>query len=828
MVRDWILNFIKSVLVFSSVCLGTSSWAGTEGSISGDLIDPQGIAVPGILVKLVNPEGKVIKEALSSITGHYEFFPVTFGKYKMTVQSPEMSANEPWVELTSGANLVVDLNLKPSLAIEKETEMVVEVKAKKRLILNPSSVSGSDLNRQQIAQLPQGSEISLPKLISTTTPGVVQGPFGQMFIRGNHANIQYQIDGVQLPESPSGTFGQAISPRNIEQMEVITGGIPAEYGQRLAAVVNIVTKSGPEKPEGEIELNYGNYNSITPHLLYGGANESGNVHYFLSANYNRTDRGLDTPQPVSTALSDQGQGGSESIHNSASGGSGFAKIDWLADNQNKVTLILYGTQSHFQIPNFPSGFSSNSPFFQTGYSDVFQNNNSTQPTFQYRPATTNDVQSEVNAFAQVVWKHTFSERSFLQVAPYYRYSLIAIGNDPQNDLASLQFLGAGNSANSPFATAAGSNPINNSVPSSFAQNRHINNLGLKADYTYRPNDLHLIKTGFQLQASRSEGWFSIQTDLNTPASVLSDPNTGTYESFYLQDDFTIFKPLVLNAGLRFDATQFSFSNLYSTDYLFQPRLGLSYFLTETTKLHVFYGKLFQPAPVEAVRAQFNATTGATLPLQAYDIKAEKADYTEVGIAQQFFDNQVLMVNTYYKNGVNILDDAQLLNTSIAQPYNFAQGFAYGVELTVKGQLNSDWSDYFNYSYEMAKGQGISGGLFTGVTPDPGYQFLDHVQEHTANAGLTYSKNHFWWTHQWLYGSGLRTGPNNSLSLPQHLTADTTIGYEFRGESGFSRFKVSLDVLNLFDNRYPITIANGFNGSHYSAGRLFIVHLTKNF
>ena len=39
-------------------------------------------------------------------------------------------------------------------------------------------------------------------------------------------------------------------------------------------------------------------------------------------------------------------------------------------------------------------------------------------------------------------------------------------------------------------------------------------------------------------------------------------------------------------------------------------------------------------------------------------------------------------------------------------------------------------------------------------------------------------------------------------------------------------KVSGDVLNVFDTAYPITIANGFNGSHYAAGREFFVRLTK--
>src|SRR6185312_12691871 len=109
----------------------------------------------------------------------------------------------------------------------------------------------------------------------------------------------------------------------------------------------------------------------------------------------------------------------------------------------------------------------------------------------------------------------------------------------------------------------------------------------------------------------------------------------------------------------------------------------------------------------------------------------------------------------------------------------------------------------------AKGKGLSGGLFAfpaGEAPSNSYTYLDHCQINTANAGVRYHHNALWWALQGNYGSGLRTGPDNSRSLPAHLTGDTTVGYEFA-----HAFKLSADVLNLSDQRYPISIANGFNG-----------------
>jgi hypothetical protein len=53
-----------------------------------------------------------------------------------------------------------------------------------------------------------------------------------------------------------------------------------------------------------------------------------------------------------------------------------------------------------------------------------------------------------------------------------------------------------------------------------------------------------------------------------------------------------------------------------------------------------------------------------------------------------------------------------------------------------------------------------------------------------------------------------------------------VGYDFSGDSWLSKAKLSVDVLNVFNNVYVISLANDFNANHYAAGREFIVHLSK--
>jgi outer membrane receptor protein involved in Fe transport len=835
-----VTNLFLSMIVMSLSAL--SAHALTDGSISGSVQDNQGIALPNTSVELITPDGAVLKRAETSATGDYQFFPVTFGDYKVRVQVQGFAPSESDVHVASGSNSTVDVQLQQ---LVQGKEMVLEVKAKRHAVQTTQASSSKEVTSKQIEELPQGDNISLPHLLASTNPGVIQGPFGQTFIRGNHANIQYQIDGVQLPDSQTNTFGDVFTPRNIDHMEVITGGIPAEYGDRLAAVINIVTKTGPETPGGAAEVNYGSYDTFSPWAVYGGSNEKGDVHYFMSAQYTTTSRGLDTPQPESDggtsgfSNGNQDQGGTDAIHDSSNGNNEFFKIDWFPDNDNKFSAIGFNNYTSFQLPNYPSNFLPTDALFQPTFTDTAQNSNPN--AYFWSPFYTDDNQSEDDAYAELVWKHTFTEHSFLQTAAYYKYSNIRVNNDPTNDLLMATYVP------SSLGTASSA---------SLFEDRHVNNAGIKGDFTDRMNDRNLFKAGYQLQDSIASGPLDVGTATNngTPTgtnaaipnysgtfptytpifSSTADNSTanGLTESVYAQDDFTINKKLTLNVGLRFDAVQYYFKHtasgdVNSTDDQLQPRIGLNYLVAENTKLHAFYGRLFQPAPLEDLRDTF---VGLNLgnPLAFFDIKPEKDNYYEVGIAQQI-GTHVINLNTYYKSATDMLDDTGLLNTSIAAAYNYQTGYAYGVELSEQGQISSKWSDYFNYSYEIAKGQGASGGLFAlpPGTPIPqGNVFLDHVQVHTANAGLSYSQDRIRWTTQGLFGSGLRTGPNNSVSMPSHFSMDTTIGYDFHGDSWLSKTKVSLDVLNILNNVYPLTYANGYNGPHYAAGREFFGHITK--
>ena len=191
----------------------------------------------------------------------------------------------------------------------------------------PTTTTGSatQVQREDIQSRPRGDSASVNEILATQ-PGFVYDALGQIYVRGNHANIQYQLDGVPLPDTVSGLFGQFLSARLLENMEVITGGLPAEYGQRLSAVVNLNSRRPAPEGEGRLDLLYGSFETVSPGGYWG--QKLGSVTYLLGGSLGWTDRGLDPPNPT-TYLNDKAQQGRA-----------FAKVDVdLNDHDHLSTLI---------------------------------------------------------------------------------------------------------------------------------------------------------------------------------------------------------------------------------------------------------------------------------------------------------------------------------------------------------------------------------------------------------------------------------------------------------------------------------------------------------
>src|SRR5882757_3298858 len=107
-----------------------------------------------------------------------------------------------------------------------------------RTSIQPSlGASTYDFSRSAIQAIPQGDNAALNSVL-LRAPGVAQDSFGQLHVRGDHANLQYRLDGVQLPEGLS-LYGQALETRFADSLSLMTGALPEQYGFRTAGVVDM-------------------------------------------------------------------------------------------------------------------------------------------------------------------------------------------------------------------------------------------------------------------------------------------------------------------------------------------------------------------------------------------------------------------------------------------------------------------------------------------------------------------------------------------------------------------------------------------------------------
>ena len=127
------------------------------------------------------------------------------------------------------------------------------------------------IGQQQIQDLPQGADAPFSQVL-LRAPGVAgdSAANGDLHLRGEHANLQYRINDVLLPEGISG-FGLELDPRFVNSLQLITGSLPAQYGFRTAGIVDIQTKSGSFDPGGGFSLYGGSFDTFRPSFETGGS-----------------------------------------------------------------------------------------------------------------------------------------------------------------------------------------------------------------------------------------------------------------------------------------------------------------------------------------------------------------------------------------------------------------------------------------------------------------------------------------------------------------------------------------------------------------------------
>ena len=224
----------------------------------------------------------------------------------------------------------------PRKSTETVTVTAEKLAAARNGIQTQTGASTYTITAKDIQDQPGGDNAPLNSVI-LQAPGVAQDSFGQLHVRGEHNGLQYRLNGIILPEGIS-VFGQTLDPRLAESVRLITGALPAEYGNRTAGIIDIQTKSGVFDDGGEVSVYGGSHSTLSPSIAYGGS--SGHFNYFVSGDYTTNTLGIESPD-----------GSSDPLHDRTKQYHGFAFLQDILDQNSSVTAMLGTSNAMFQIPN---------------------------------------------------------------------------------------------------------------------------------------------------------------------------------------------------------------------------------------------------------------------------------------------------------------------------------------------------------------------------------------------------------------------------------------------------------------------------------------------
>ena len=659
----------------------------------------------------------------------------------------------------------------------------------------------------QIASQSQGGNAPMNQVI-LRSPGVAgdSAANGDLHVRGEHANLQYRINDVLLPEGITG-FGLELDPRFVDSMQLITGSLPAQYGFRTAGVVDIQTKSGAFDNGGTAELYGGSYDTVRPSFEYGGSD--GKLNYFVDGSYDHNALGIENPTDSHNA-----------VHDVTDQYKTFAYLSYILDDTSRVNFMGSLSYSDFQVPNTPG---LGGPFAMTSGGATPAG----LPT-TFDSSLLNENQNEQNYYGVVTYQKTAGQLDY-QISAIARNSDVHFTPDPVGDL------------------------YFNGVASDVQKKLYSG--GLQADASYELNDKHTIRGGFMaldegVTSVTSTTVYQLDGNGNPTGAPYAIPDNstlhGVFAGVYLQDEWKITEQLTMNYGARFD----EYSSTFDQENQLSPRVNLIWQPTDATTLHAGYSRYFTPPPVENVSgsdiALFSGTSNGSGVTQDDPVKAERANYFDAGISQKITKNLQVGVDSYYKQAKNQLDDGLFGQTLILSAFNYDKGRVYGTEFTASYN-NGGFSSYANLAWSVAQGEGVGSAqfLFDSSGSDPAnppaalnyiqnhWIYLDHDQTVTGSFGAAYKwnegVNHSTRVYaDAIYGSGLRTdgaplASDPLVATPNGGTVPAYYSVNLGAEQSWKiakdkTLKARLDVVNVTDNSYELRDGSGVgvNAAQYGA------------
>ena len=764
------MRLASVLLLLAAFVLPSGGQSISSGTVQGTVTDPSGAVIVGAQVRLANAVTGFQQTVPTDTSGSFHFSNVPLNEYQLTVSMSGFAPASQHVDVRS--TLPITANVSLSVATEAT---IVTVEAAGAQVETDTSTH-QDVDRSAFMKLPSFDPGgALNQAITYSTGAVAADANGFFHPVGDHADTSYMIDGQPITDQQSKTFSTQIPLNALQNMQLITGAVNAEYGDKTSLVVNATTRSGlgASQPTGSLETSWGSFGTwSTDATLAFGTPTFGN---FISINGTRSGRFLDTPEFLP-------------IHDVGNNESIFDRVDWQPSPVDIIHFDLFVVRNWFQVPN--------------SLDQLSQDQKQRVLTWNIAPG----------------YQHTFSAHTLLTVNPYVR-------RDQVNYYASRNPL-----ADTPVTASQTRFLTNLGIKADIAHSRGRHNIkagvqiqqwrldeGFRfgvTDPAYNP--VCLDASG---QALLLPGVSNPSTCASINPSYTANPNLlpgllpydlsrggtlfnfqGVHNvneySFYITDEMK-FGKLTLNPGLRED----QYNGLTSANGV-QPRLGTSYQLFKNTVIRASYARTFE-TPYNENLILSSGTGGGGLATSVFGsqsaaLKPGNRNEFDTGLQQSVHGWFIVDADYFWKYTHNAYDFSVLFNTPITFPIAWHNSKVDGVTGRISTVNLHGFQAYMTLGHTRARYFPPEVGGLIPLSGFPTDVFrIDHDQAYQQNVVLRYQrpKNAEWIDFTWRYDSGLVVSGVPDVAAALTLTAAQQADIGFSCNGVFATYTMPITTCN---------------------------------
>jgi TonB dependent receptor/Carboxypeptidase regulatory-like domain len=322
---------LRTILTLFLITASTLTFAQTV--IEGTVHDATGKPVSGATVQLQREQGTPVVSSSTSADGTFQFNAVEAGPYTLKVEAANF--------YPAAHNFVLRPRQPFSLTIElhpKETvQQQVEVRSTYQTIDLEKTGSSYTFTHSDLERLPAPLADNTNDLVNNLMPGASDSHDNFLAVRGTEFSLHEFINGVSFLDNTQPQFSPGVSPQIFETIDLMTGGFPAEYGNRFGGVLDITTRSGATLAgHGDVNFRSATLNNFDLNADYGG--QVGKLGYYFFVDGFSSGRYLDPPEP-------------KELYDFGKGSRATAQFDYRAGTNDAFKLLLMGSGANFQQPN---------------------------------------------------------------------------------------------------------------------------------------------------------------------------------------------------------------------------------------------------------------------------------------------------------------------------------------------------------------------------------------------------------------------------------------------------------------------------------------------